>query len=67
MKLRRRECWRRKMCLILCFRSEGANEALAPGTPRVIWVGLTLINIYLLPDSAVQCVLQGGFRGGLFL
>lgn len=59
MKLRRRECWRRKMYLILCFRSEGVNEALAPGTPRVIWVVLTLINIQLSPDSALQCVLKG--------
>lgn len=67
MKLRRRECWRRKMYLILCFRSEEVNEALSPDSPRVIWVGLTLINLKLSPDSALQCVLQGGFRGGLFL
>ncbi len=67
MKLRRRECWRRKMYLILCFRSEGVNEALAPDSQRVIWGGLTLINPKLSPDSALQCVLQGSFRGGLFL
>lgn len=59
MKLSRRECWRRKMYLILCFRSEGVNEALAPDSPRVIWVGLTLINLYLSPDSALQCLLRG--------
>ncbi len=67
MKLRWRECWRRKMYLILCFRSEGVNEALAPDSQRVIWGGLTLINPKLSPDSALQCVLQGSFRGGLFL
>lgn len=34
----------KKDVLDIMFQVRGVNEALAPGTPRVIWVGLTLIN-----------------------
>ncbi len=66
MKLRRRECWRRTDVLDIMFQVRRGKWGFGTRLTEGYLGWPDTHNLKLSPDSALQCVLQGSFRGGLF-